>query len=41
MHPASFVLRQTFLIFFGGKRALRKRENLDLWYDGKREKDAT
>ncbi len=37
MHPPSFVLRQTCLIFFGGKRALRKRQRLDLWYDGKRE----
>ncbi len=37
MHTPTFVLRQTFLIFFGGPRILRKRQNLDLWYDGKRE----
>ncbi len=40
MHSPWFVMRQTFSIFFGGKRALRKRQNLDLWYDGKREKKA-
>ena len=40
MHAASFIFQQTFLIFFGGKRALRKRQNLDLWYDGKRESKA-
>lgn len=37
MHTPLFVVRQTFLIFFGGQGALRKRQNLDLWYDGKRE----
>jgi GT2 family glycosyltransferase len=37
MHTPSFVLWQSFLIFFGGPRVLRKRRNLDLWYDGKRE----
>ncbi len=41
MHSARFVLGQTFFIFFGGQRALRKREKLDLWYDGKRERPAT
>jgi len=38
MHPAKFVLTQTLFIFFGGKRALRTRQKLDLWYDGKRER---
>jgi glycosyltransferase involved in cell wall biosynthesis len=37
MHPARFVLSQSLFIFFGGRRALRKRHKLDLWYDGKRE----
>lgn len=37
MHPAPFVIAQLLFIFFGGKRSLRKREKLDLWYDGKRE----
>lgn len=40
MHSARFVLAQSCFIFFGGQRALRKRENLDLWYDGKRENKA-
>ncbi len=38
MHPARFVLTQSFFIVLGGKGALRKREKLDLWYDGKRER---
>ncbi|MEP6810783.1 MAG: glycosyl transferase family 2, partial [Chthoniobacterales bacterium] len=37
MHGPAMVLSQFFFIVFGGKRALRKREKLDLWYDGKRE----
>jgi glycosyltransferase involved in cell wall biosynthesis len=37
MHPAKVVLAQSFFIFFGGQRALRKRQKLNLWYDGKRE----
>jgi len=37
MHPSTFVLTQSLFICFGGKRSLRKREKLDLWYDGKRE----
>ena len=40
MHSARFVLAQSFFILFGGKRALRKRDKLDLWYDGKRERRA-
>ncbi len=41
MHPAHFVLIQSFFILFGGPRALRSREKLALWYDGKRERPAT
>jgi glycosyltransferase involved in cell wall biosynthesis len=37
MHRPSHVLRQTLAIMFGGPRALRSRDKLDLWYDGKRE----
>ena len=37
MHRPRVVLSQSFFILFGGKRALRSREKLDLWYDGKRE----
>ena len=37
MHSPRFVLAQSLFIFFGGKRALRRRQKLDLWYDGKRE----
>lgn len=37
MHSPGFVLAQTCFIVFGGKRALRQREKLDLWYDGRRE----
>lgn len=38
MHSPRFVLAQSFFIIFGGRRALRRREKLDLWYDGRREK---
>ncbi len=38
MHAPAFVLKQLCFIFFGGKRALRARRRLDLWYDGKRER---
>lgn len=37
MHSGWHVLKQWFGMMLGGKRALRKREKLDLWYDGKRE----
>ncbi|MDQ6623960.1 MAG: glycosyltransferase [Verrucomicrobiota bacterium] len=40
MHSPRFVLAQSFFIIFGGRRALRKREKLELWYDGKRERAA-
>jgi GT2 family glycosyltransferase len=37
MHSARYVLGQSFALVFGGKRAVRSREKLDIWYDGKRE----
>jgi cellulose synthase/poly-beta-1,6-N-acetylglucosamine synthase-like glycosyltransferase len=37
MHSGAHVLKQWFGMMLGGKRALRKRDKLDLWYDGKRE----
>ncbi len=37
MHKPHFVLAQSLLIIFGGQWALRKRERLALWYDGRRE----
>ncbi|MBA3543907.1 MAG: glycosyltransferase [Chthoniobacterales bacterium] len=41
MHSPRFVLTQSFSIVLGGKGALRNRQKLDLWYDGKRERRAT
>jgi GT2 family glycosyltransferase len=40
MHSPRFVLTQTFFLLVGGKRALRSRDRLGLWYDGKRERHA-
>jgi glycosyltransferase involved in cell wall biosynthesis len=40
MHRARYVLGQSLAIMFGGQRALRSREKLGLWYDGKRERTA-
>ena len=40
MHSASSILLQSFLIVVGGKRAVRSRAKLALWYDGKRERPA-
>jgi GT2 family glycosyltransferase len=37
MHTGWHVLKQWFGMMLGGKRALRTRDRLDLWYDGKRE----
>ena len=37
MHSPAFFMAQSFFIIFGGQRALRKREKLTLWYDGRRE----
>ena len=37
MHSTRSLLSQSFLIVLGGKRAVRSRAKLALWYDGKRE----
>ena len=37
MHTPRYVLGQWLGMMLGGKRALRQREKLALWYDGKRE----
>jgi glycosyltransferase involved in cell wall biosynthesis len=37
MHSARYVLGQSFALLVGGKRAVRSRDKLDIWYDGKRE----
>lgn len=37
MHSGRQFLAQCLKIGFGGKRAVRSRERLDLWYDGRRE----
>jgi cellulose synthase/poly-beta-1,6-N-acetylglucosamine synthase-like glycosyltransferase len=37
MHSGRHVLRQWFGMLVGGKNALRARDKLALWYDGKRE----
>jgi Circularly permutated YpsA SLOG family/Glycosyl transferase family 2 len=37
MHSPRFVLAQSFSLLLGGPGALRRREKLALWYDGKRE----
>ncbi len=41
MHSGAHVLRQWAGMMLGGKRALRTRERLGLWYDGKREQRAS
>jgi hypothetical protein len=38
MHSTRSILRQSFSILVGGKRAVRSRAKLALWYDGKRER---
>jgi glycosyltransferase involved in cell wall biosynthesis len=40
MHSAGFILKRSFSLILGGKRGVRSREKLDLWYDGKRETKA-
>ena len=40
MHSGPYVARQWLGMMLGGKRALRRRDRLALWYDGKREKNA-
>ncbi len=37
MHSARHILTRSLAIVLGGKRAVRSREKLDIWYDGKRE----
>lgn len=37
MHGPRFVLGQACLLILRGKRGLRRRDKLSLWYDGKRE----
>ena len=37
MHSAGHLLRRTFVLLIGGKRVVRSRARLDIWYDGKRE----
>jgi hypothetical protein len=37
MYSARHVLARSCAIVFGGKHAVRTREKLDIWYDGKRE----
>ena len=37
MHSAAHLLVQFSMIVFGGKRFVRSRDKLDIWYDGKRE----
>ncbi|MEY2518500.1 MAG: hypothetical protein QOF24_259 [Verrucomicrobiota bacterium] len=37
MHSARHILARSFAIVAGGKRAVRSREKLDIWYAGKRE----
>lgn len=38
MHSPGFVLGQIFFLLLAGPRALRSRNRLSLWYDGKRER---
>lgn len=37
MHSARYILSRSVLILLRGKRGVRSRDKLDLWYDGKRE----
>jgi glycosyltransferase involved in cell wall biosynthesis len=37
MHSARHILARSFMIILGGKRVVRSRDKLDIWYDGKRE----
>ena len=41
MHSARHMFSRSLALVFGGKRAVRSREKLDLWYDGKRETKTT
>jgi glycosyltransferase involved in cell wall biosynthesis len=37
MHSARHILARSFVIAILGKRAVRSRDKLDIWYDGQRE----
>jgi glycosyltransferase involved in cell wall biosynthesis len=37
MHSAAHILARSFAIIVGGKRVVRSRDKLDIWYDGQRE----
>jgi GT2 family glycosyltransferase len=37
MHSARHILARSFAIVIGGKRVVRSRDKLDIWYDGQRE----
>jgi GT2 family glycosyltransferase len=37
MHSAGHILARSFVLLSGGKSAIRSRDKLDIWYDGKRE----
>jgi glycosyltransferase involved in cell wall biosynthesis len=41
MHSGANLLRQWLAMLLGGKRVLRQRKRLDIWYDGKREHRAS
>lgn len=40
MHSARYILSRSVLILLRGKRGVRSRDKLDLWYDGRRETEA-
>jgi glycosyltransferase involved in cell wall biosynthesis len=37
MHSGGHLLKRLFALVLGGKPAIRSREKLDIWYDGRRE----
>jgi glycosyltransferase involved in cell wall biosynthesis len=39
MYPAKQILATLLIMIFGGPRVARSRSRLDLWYDGKRERN--
>jgi GT2 family glycosyltransferase len=40
LHSGRHILARSFAIIVGGKRAVRSRDKLDIWYDGQRETKA-
>jgi glycosyltransferase involved in cell wall biosynthesis len=40
LHSARYILTLSLALLVGGKRAVGSRDQLDLWYDGKRETNA-